>query len=268
MEMKNGEYPWENKSMEELLKQPMFQCLDEIYQLMDHKPLLYPMSENEVLNEVAYNLAWFLGYSRNGMMPDMERFKRNVYANIGIQEHAMTVFSLVYAAVSLMNPFALTLDSHINKELHKLNRDSWCGTFVELFVRDCRKKRIYYECLIEPLPVKHTPKARCAVQARKVAEACQREQVVQQRTTFSLEEIVADAVKFMTVESSQAIQNMLYRLLQESGTNEDREKVAAIPLGIMKREGRLQVGQSIHQQNNILDPQMAMEILKQYKQTE
>ena len=264
--MKNGEYPWENKSMEELLRQPMFQCLDEIYQLMDHRPLLYPMSENEVLNEVAFNLSWLYSYSRNGMMPDMERFKRNVYANTGLQEHAMMVFSLVYAAVSLINPFALTLDNRTCKELHKLNNNSWCGTFVEIFVRGSRKKKIYYECLIEPLPVKHSPRERYAVQARLAVEACRREQQIRQRTTFSLDEIVADAVKYMTVETSQPIQNMLYRLLQESGTNEDREKVASIPLGIMKREGRLQVGQSIHQQTNILDPQIVNEILKQYKQ--
>lgn len=247
----------------ELLKDELFAELHRVYRQIEALPKLFPMDEQQVMDEVNSQLAHLIHDSESGASPDMDRFVREVYADMGLKDSAEVVFSLTYAVVAIVNQPTLDIDPTTTERLRQLNQESRCGRIVDNFVAATRRSG-------KTFTYRSHPQTDAASPRHKVGKAYYDEtnsgdMLLSEGTpdygtnqdkprTFTLDAIVDYAQRNLSLDASQTIQNMLYRLLSEDGTEEERAKVESIPVAIMKRSTQTQViGQVIGQQSNIGD---------------
>lgn len=218
---------WEERTrMDDFLKDELFSELHRVYGQIETLPWMFPMDELKIMNEVGYGLTWLCCHKE----ADIDCFVREVYADMGLQESAEVVFSLVHAVVSVVKRPPLEVNKAAVKRLEQLNRESRCGRMVDNFVRSTiRSGRLFSNRFdapeytkTEPVPT-HEPKTNLSESPSTTR-------------SFTLEEIVAFAKESLTKETSIPIQNMLYYLLVTDGTKEERDLVASIPKGIQESE--------------------------------
>lgn len=231
---------WEDKkTMDEMLDRPLFNVLHEAFLSLEKEPMLFPMNELDILNEVGYQVTRLCSESRFGMEPDMEQFTREVFAKTGIKDHAMTVISLVHAVVNLVNFPPLNISKQTKRELSKINKDSWCRRLVDSFI-----KRVINEgCIFDEkfLPLQRGYRISDVVEERDLNDYCMSaepsfEELQDTSRRFTLDEIVNYAKENLSLDKSAHIQNMLFNLLVVDGTREEREKVASITSYILNRD--------------------------------
>ena len=227
---------WRNReTIEELLDEPLFKVLHEAFFYFEKEPMLFPMDEVAILNEVGYQVTWLCYESRLGFEPDMEQLTREVFAHTGLKDHAMTVISLVQAAVKLVNFPPLNISKRTKHELSKLNKESWCKRYVDQLVkRVIDDGEVFSE---QFLPYADTIEIQYIEDDMNdfamCAEPFEEEQDNIRR--FTLDEIVEYAQQNLTIEIAYHIQLMLHTLMQNDSTKEEREKVSSIPTFILKR---------------------------------
>lgn len=276
-------------SVDELMQHEIFKELHVLYQEMEASPLMFPMEETRIMNEAGVAVEW-LRFCHNLYSQDyLEQLVREVYADMGLKDHADAVLSLVYAIVGIVNWPAIEINKATRNELSKMNKDSWCGGHVNRFIQHINK-----EGKLLAFPFNRAEES--VKEIRKLAKELQTtvtdgiNKVFQNYSTvteiteksdgngkrvltinadidiksggkkeergrkFTLDEIINYAKECLSLDASQTVQNMLYRLLSEDGTEEERAKVASIPNAIMKRSAQPQViGQVIGRQSNIGD---------------
>ena len=227
---------WKDK--ETLLQSPVFNALHEVFFTLEKAPMLFPMDEEIILNEVNFLVTWLCYESRFGMNPDMEQFTREVFARMGFEEHAMTVISLVYATVELVSFPPLEISKDAKRELKKIHKDSWCRRYADNFIKRLNKEGIFFEehfllnqeilkAFLKEFPVEENQKIPLC------AEPLEEEQDDIRR--FTLDDIVDYAKENLTIEIAYHIQLMLHTLMQNDSTKEEREKVSSIPAFIRNR---------------------------------
>ncbi len=234
---------WKDRTLDEMMDSKLFACLHEAFMVMDREPLLFPMSEEEIMNEVGFEVTWLCALSRFGMEPDMGYFKRQVYANTGQHEHAMAVFSLVYAVVKIVSFPPLEVGVWAKDDLRRLNKDSKWGRYMESFVRRINKMGVIFDERFEVYqPAKYIEATRKENKEKHEMIVCAEDemptedsQMIKQRS-FTLDEIVDYAKTYLSIDASLSIQNLLYALLWKDGTEEERQKVMSIPAGIINRD--------------------------------
>lgn len=230
----------ERTSLDDIMEEPLFKALHEIFLYFDKEPMLFPMDELKILNEVGYQVTWLCYESRFGLEPDMDQFIREVFANTGLTDHAMTVISLVHAVVSLVNFPPLNITPKTKRELSKMNKDSWCRRFVDTFVkRVIREGYFFHE---QFLPYQRDYIIQIEKNDEKEENGCFMcaEPIMPEqpdnRRRFTLDEIVKYAQDNLSLDKSIHIQNMLYNLLVDNGTREELKKVASITSYIINRD--------------------------------
>lgn len=230
---------WKDReTMDELLQIPLFNALHEVFFYLEKEPMLFPMDELAILNEVGYQVTWLRYESRLGLNPNMEQFTREVFAHTGLKDHAMTVVSLVYAAVELVNFPPLEVSKKAKRELRKMHVDSWCRRYIDSFIRRVIKEGLFFEEQFMPnqdlldafLKAIHVEEEQ---EMQMCAEPFEEEQDNIRR--FTLDEIVDYAQQNLTIEIAYHIQLMLHMLMQNDSTKEEREKVSSIPTYIRNR---------------------------------
>ena len=230
---------WEDKkTMDEMLEKPLFNVLHEAFIYFDKEPMLFPMNELEILNEVGYQVTWLCYHSRFGLEPDIDQFTREVFAHTGLIDHAMTVVSLVQAVVTLVNFPPLNLSNRTKRELQKLNKESWCRRYVDSFVKRVLKDGYFFDNQFLPnkmdyqIPVDMEEKPTVSM----CAEPSFEEHPEAKCRSFTLDEIIIYAQENLSIDKSVHIQNMLFNLLVEDGTREELKKVASITASIKNRD--------------------------------
>lgn len=230
----------ERTSLDDIMEEPLFKALHEIFLYFDKEPMLFPMDELKILNEVGYQVTWLCYESRFGLEPDMDQFIREVFANTGLTDHAMTVISLVHAVVSLVNFPPLNITPKTKRELSKMNKDSWCRRFVDTFVKRVIREGYFFNEQFLPYQRDYIIQIEKNDEKEKngcfmCAEPIMPEQP-DNRRRFTLDEIVKYAQDNLSLDKSVHIQNMLYNLLVDDGTREERKKVASITSYIINRD--------------------------------
>lgn len=235
---------WRDRAtLDELLGNALFGELHKVYQRMGVEPMLFPMDEVAILNEVGYGVTWLCWHCRSGLVPDMEQFVRDVYAHTGLKDHAYTVFSLVYAVVKMVDWPPLDIDKVTLRALHALHEESWCRRFVDTLLRRLRHQGVIYQERFLPcqplvemeLEEEEVPCATFCAEAPPETEEPPAAAPEPMPRTFTLEQIVAYARDNLSLDASLTIQSMLYCLLSEDGSREERNMVATIPQHIIKR---------------------------------
>lgn len=229
---------WEDKkTMDELLEDPLFNVLHEVFLNFEKQPMLFPLDELKILNEVGYQVTWLCYHSRFGLDPDMDKFIREIFAHTGIKDHALTVVSLVQAVITLVDFPPLNISNQTKRELSKLNKESWCRRLVDSFVRRILKDGCFYNNQFLPHIEGYIPMAENEeTTVLMCAEPSWDEQQKAYCRTFTLDEIITYAQENLSLDKSADIQNMLYNLLVEDGTKEERKKVASITSYIISRD--------------------------------
>lgn len=232
---------WEERTrMDDFLKDELFNELHRVYGQIETLPWMFPMDELKIMNEVGYGLTWLCCHKD----ADIEHFVREVYADMGLQDSAEVVLSLVHAAVSIVNWPPLEVSKAAVKRLEQLNKESRCGRMVDNFVRSTLRSGRLFSNHFDAPEHPETEPIQSPEPKSKSAES--------QATTrsFTLEEIVAFAKENLTKETSIPIQNMLYYLLVADGTKEERDLVVSIPKGIQERQAQPSyIGQLVGQQS-------------------
>lgn len=235
---------WKERiSLDDIMEGPIFKVLHEAFFYFEKEPMLFPMDELAILNEVGYQVTWLCHESRYGLDPDMEQFTREVFAHTGLKDHAMTVISLVYAVVRLVNFPPLDISKYTMRELSKLHKESWCRRYVDTLVRRVLKDGFLFEEKFLPYQSDFAPEFPMAKEevlnevndCYGCAEPAFEEQWDNTRR-FTLDQIVSYAEKNLSLDKSVHIQNLLFNLLVADGTREELEKVASIPTNIIKRD--------------------------------
>jgi hypothetical protein len=257
--LKTKELLWkERKTLDEIIQEPLFKALHEAFLYLEKEPMLFPMNELAILNEVGFEVTWLCHESRFGLEPDMNQFIRSVYAHTGLKDHAMTVISMVHAVVMLVDFPPLDISKHTKKELLMLHKDSWCRRYIDAFIKRKTQDGVFFEERFKPycdvIDIPEPPED----ETEKLEGCCCAEPEVEEDDQhirrFTLDEIVKYAQDNLSLDMSIPIQNMLYALLCKDGTAEEREKVNSIPQVIRKRDLHAPViGQLIAHQNNLGD---------------
>lgn len=232
---------WKDRtSLEDMMEEPLFKVLHEVFLYFEKEPMLFPMDELEILNEVGYQVTWLCYESRFGLEPDMDQFFREVFAHTGLIDHAMTVISLVHAVVTLVNFPPLELSKKTKCELSKMNKDSWCRRFIDTFVKRVIREGFFFNEQFLPyqrdymIPIEKNDE-KDQNDCFMCAEPIMSEQT-DNRRRFTLDEIVKYAQDNLSLDKSVHIQNMLYNLLVVDGTREELKKVASITSYIINRD--------------------------------
>ena len=210
--------------------------------------MLFRMDEVAMMNEVGYEVTWLSYQSGYGEDVDMDQFVREVYANTGQKEHAEAVMSMVYAVVTLVTFPPLNVSKQTKRALKRLNNDSWCGHYVNDFIKRMNKEGRFFDDSFAPhkeaLDLYHERKEyfkQILNHDERMSEICPAGKIVTPEEKkddvrrFSLDEIVSYAKENLTVETAMPIQSMLYALMVEDGTKEEREKVVSITSHIINR---------------------------------
>ena len=278
------EYLWNDfNSMEELLSDELFRELHKLFRKMESTPVIFPMDELKIMNEAGLGVEWLrfnYGLLKKTLM---EQLVREVYADMGLKDHAEAVLSMIYTIVSVVNWPAIDIPPSALQELRKMNQDSWCGRYVNDFILRLKKDGKLIEFpfnmseetskeirhITKELQVSITEGINKVLNTGSEESVFSEEPVLhlhanvdlglheseeEKTRMFSLDDIVDYAQKNLSLELSVPIQNMLYALLVEDGTKEERAKVASIPKAILNRMTKPQIiGQVIGQQSNIGD---------------
>ena len=232
---------WKDKTMEELLDDPLFNLLHEAFLYFDAQPMMFPLDELAVLNHVGYHVTWLCFESRFGMEPDMDQFEREVYANAGLSDHAKTIISLVQAVVKLVNFPPLNIGERAKRKLAQMNKNSWCRRFVDSFVRRVLRDGSVFSEQFLPAQRDYTIPKEVEEEKELCSESCicaepSMEVLSDGVRRFTMEEIVTYAKENLSLDKSVYIQNMLYKLLSKDGTHAEREMVDSITTYILNRD--------------------------------
>lgn len=233
---------WKDKTMEELLDIPLFNVLHEAFLYFDAQPMMFPLDELAVLNHVGYHVTWLCYKSRFGMEPDMDQFEREVYANAGLSDHAKTIISLVQAVVKLVDFPPLNISKRTMHLLAQMNKNSRGSRFIDSFVRRVKKDGYVFSEQFLPAQSDYIPpkKEEPCDEVFMCADASMEEQQDGVRR-FTLDEIVEYTKENVSLEESRIIQLMLFNLLMNDGTREERTKVSSITAYILNRNAGDQV---------------------------
>lgn len=235
---------WIDKTMEELMDMPLFKALHEVFIIFVEQQVIYPGFEVIILNEVGYQVTWLCYESRFGMEPDMDQFEREVYAHVGVgmMDHAEAVISLVRTVVKLVNNPPLNISRQTKNQLAQMNRNSWCRRYVDSFVRRVTKDGYVFSEQFLPAQSDYIPpkKEEPCDEVFMCAEASMEEQQDGVRR-FTLDEIVEYTKENVSLEESRIIQLLLFNLLVNDGTREERTKVSSITAYILNRNAGDQV---------------------------
>lgn len=238
-----GTWLWRDRSLNELLEIKLFRRLDELYHELALMPALFRADEETVMNEVGRTLTWIVYKSRNGLDPDMEQLERVIYACMGSKEDALTVMSLVYAAVNIVNYPPLEISKYTKNELFKMIKEDGYNIRTKLFVKEVNREGEYYDEKFLPYeePMMETVKEDdyLSIACEEPFEAAVDEE--KKGRLFTLDEIVDYAKEKTSLEESRIIQLMLFCLLVNDGTKEEREKVSSIQTQILNRTAGDQV---------------------------
>ena len=238
--LKTKELLWkERKTLDEIIQEPLFKALHEAFLYLEKEPMLFPMNELAILNEVGFEVTWLCHESRFGLEPDMNQFIRSVYAHTGLKDHAMTVISMVHAVVMLVDFPPLDISKHTKKELLMLHKDSWCRRYIDAFIKRKTQDVVFFEERFKPycdvIDIPEPPED----ETEKLEGCCCAEPEVEEEDQhirrFTLDEIVKYAKENLTIEIAYHIQLMLHTLMQNDSTKEEREKVSSIPAFIRNR---------------------------------
>ena len=227
---------WKDK--ETLLQSPLFNALHEVYFNLEKEPMLFPMDEMVILNEVNFQVTWLCYESRFGLNPDMEQFTREVFASTGLKDHAMTVISLVYATVELVNFPPLEISKEAKRELKKIHKDSWCRRYIDNFIKRLNKEGIFFkESFFLNQEILKAFLKQFPLEEEQEMPMCAEPLVEEQDDIrrFTVDQIVEYAKENLTIEIAYHIQLMLHTLMQNDSTKEEREKVSSIPAFIRNR---------------------------------
>ena len=238
-----GTWLWRDRSLNELLEIKLFRRLDELYHELAFMPSLFRADEETVLNEVGRTLTWIVYKSRNGFEPDMEQLEREIYARLGSKNDALTVMSLTYAAIHIVNLPPLNISKYTKHELQKMIRDDIYMIKTKVFVQEVNKEGEFYEEKFLPYkePTLETVQDDDDETIPWVKYDCESLDEEKKGRVFTLDEIVEYAIKYMTAESVIHVQLMLHTLMQKDSTKEEREKVSSIQTQILNRTAGDQV---------------------------
>ena len=238
-----GSLLWRYRTLDELMEIKLFGRLDELYHELALMPALFRADEETVMNEVGRTLTWIVYKSRNGLDPDMEQLERVIYACMGSKEDALTVMSLVYAAVNIVNYPPLEISKYTKNELFKMIKEDGYYIRTKLFVKEVNREGEYYDEKFLPYeePMMETVKEDdyLSIACEEPFEAAVDEE--KKGRLFTLDEIVDYAKEKTSLEESRIIQLMLFCLLVNDGTKEEREKVSSIQTQILNRTAGDQV---------------------------
>ena len=227
----------ERNTIEEFLCEPIYRVLHEAFYYFEKEPMLFPMEEVTILNEVGYQVTWLCHESRFGKEPDMNQFAREVFANTGLKDHAMTVISMVWAVVDLVQFPPLDISKKTRNELKKLNKESWCRRYMESFVKRVKDSgEIFSEQFLPYHSAIEVQEYEKEVNDTSVNDEPSYEGSQDKTRRFTLDEIVEYAKNNLTAENTHLIQNMLFNLLVADGTVKEREKVSSILPYIINRD--------------------------------
>ena len=216
----------------------LFRRLDELYQELVKRPALFRVDEDYVLNETGRAVTWLVYESRFGLEPDMEKLEREIYARMGSKEDALTVMSLMYAAVNIVNQPPLEISKRTKNELAKMIKEDGYDTRTRQFVKKVNREGEYYDERFLPygdptdeLVAEESP-------IHMYQKECDAESVKEEKKgrVFTLDEIVTYTKENLSLEESRVIQLMLFSLLVYDGTKEERELVNSIPAYILNRD--------------------------------
>lgn len=237
---------WKDKTLDELLDDPLFKVLHEAFLYFDKEPMMFPLDELSVLNHVGYHVTWLCFESRFGMEPDMDQFEREVYANAGLSDHAKTIISLVQAVVKLVNFPPLNISKRTKNLLSHMNKDCWCRQYIDSFVRRVLRDGSVFSEQFLPAQRDYTIPKEVEEEKELCSESCicaepSMEVLSDGVRRFTMEEIVTYAKENLSLDKSVYIQAMLYSLLRKDGTQEEREMVNSITTYILNRNAGDQV---------------------------
>ncbi len=224
---------WEDKkTLDMILDRRIFKELHAVFLDMMMPSSLFQMSELAIMNEVGYEVAWLCYHSGYGDDVDMKQFVKGLHANTIDKKYADIVISLVHAVVRVVNFPPLNVSRHTKQRLKSLNMKSWCGSVINGFIEKMDKEGHIFEESFKPhmaLPVAVAKTEAHDERAVYEAAASAAYVVTKERgRTFTLDEIVWYAKNNLTVETALPIQAMLYSLMVDDSTKEEREKVFSI----------------------------------------
>lgn len=258
---------WHDRlTMDEMRQSPLFEALHEAFLCCGREPLLFPMNELAILNEVGYQVTWLCHMSHFGFSPDMEQFTREVFANTGMKDHAMTVISLVYAAVELVNFPPLPVSKQTKRELKLLHKNSWCRHYIDSFVKKVIRDGEIFDEQFAPNQVELEAflKARASEEEQEgtmCAEPMADYDAGLEERSFTLEEIVNYCKNQAELEQVTDIIHMLYVLLRMNGNPTEYELVDGIQDYFKKRKygdavsgNKNSVGDNSNMINIVLSP--------------
>ena len=229
---------WLDMRLEELMEFKLFKRLDELYKELVKRPALFRVEEDYVLNETGRAVTWLVYESRFGMEPDMEKLEREIYARMGSKEDALTVMSLVYAAVNIVNQPPLDISKRTRNELSKMIKEDGYNIRTRQFVKNVNREGEYYNESFLPYNEPTDELVAEEPSATMYQEEYDEEPVKEEKKgrVFTLDEIVEYAKENNSLEESRIIQLMLFNLLVEDGTKEERTKVSSITAYILNRD--------------------------------
>ena len=229
---------WLDMRLEELMEFKLFKRLDELYKELVKRPALFRVEEDYVLNETGRAVTWLVYESRFGMEPDMEKLEREIYARMGSKEDALTVMSLVYAAVNIVNQPPLDISKRTKNELSKMIKEDGYNIRTRQFVKNVNREGEYYNESFLPYNEPTDEVVAEEPSATMYQEEYDEEPVKEEKKdrVFTLDEIVEYAKENYSLEESRIIQLMLFNLLVEDGTKEERTKVSSITAYILNRD--------------------------------
>lgn len=229
---------WLDMRLEELMEFKLFKRLDELYKELVKRPALFKVEEDYVLNETGRAVTWLVYESRFGMEPDMEKLEREIYARMGSKEDALTVMSLVYAAVNIVNQPPLDISKRTKNELSKMIKEDGYNIRTRQFVKNVNREGEYYNESFLPYNEPTDELVAEEPSATMYQEEYDEEPVKEEKKgrVFTLDEIVEYAKENNSLEESRIIQLMLFNLLVEDGTKEERTKVSSITAYILNRD--------------------------------
>ena len=144
---------WNDKrTMDEFMEIPLCRELYKAYREMDEYPMLFKMDELQVFNEVYFEMTrlcfenWYDSYS------DFDFYVREVYADMVTNDSVMTVFSLMYAIVIVVNFPPLNIDKRRIKELKKYQESGWGKGYIDKFIRHVMEEGLMFDDRFEPSP--------------------------------------------------------------------------------------------------------------------
>ena len=229
---------WLDMRLEELMEFKLFKRLDELYKELVKRPALFRVEEDYVLNETGRAVTWLVYESRFGMEPDMEKLEREIYARMGSKEDALTVMSLVYAAVNIVNQPPLDISKRTKNELSKMIKEDGYNIRTRQFVKNVNREGEYYNESFLPYNEPTDELVAEEPSATMYQEEYDEEPVKEEKKgrVFTLDEIVEYAKENTSLEESRVIQLMLFSLLVNDGTKKERELVKSVQAYIRNRD--------------------------------